>query len=391
MHKRQLKSLPVLMHHLVSNDTTHISVRPEYFEQQCRLLAENGWFGVGLQEAEDFLLHGAPLPEKSFLLTFDDGYLDNYVHAWPIMRKYGHKGVVFAVTHRLDQAQQDCAAQNPGSQTPVCTPLARPTPIRPTLEDVWAGHCASEDIAGVDRLYHQDGLGFTVRKDLFMNWDEARLMEQSGVMAIAGHSLRHGSVFAGPEFSGFQQPGNITRTFLQTTPASCFGLPDFERAPELGHRAFLPNPDLVEDIKNLVPQEEALARDFFASPKQVRSLQTLLEKYKNNLGEYESPEAQITRQRDIMRENQAVLRRELGHSVRSFCWPWGSFCEPAREQGLAEGFAIFYTTRPGINRPGEHLAVSRLKVKDRNDAWLLKRLRLYSRPLLGALYLKMRL
>ena len=65
-------------------------------------MAEHGWRGIGLDEAEAFLLEGAPLPPRSLLITFDDGYLDNYVYAWPILRKYGHKGVVFAVTDRME-------------------------------------------------------------------------------------------------------------------------------------------------------------------------------------------------------------------------------------------------------------------------------------------------
>ena len=109
MKKKNLQTLPVLMHHLISNDTTHISVLPSIFETQCRTLAEKGWFGIGLREAEEFFINGRPLPEKSFLLTFDDGYLDNYVYAWPILRKYGHKGVIFVVTERIDAAQERCA------------------------------------------------------------------------------------------------------------------------------------------------------------------------------------------------------------------------------------------------------------------------------------------
>ena len=108
-------SLPVLMYHYVSRFPGAIAVSPEHFEDQCRGMAEHGWRGIGLDEAEAFLLKGAPLPPRSLLITFDDGYLDNYVYAWPILRKYGHKGVVFAVTERMEAGKK----------------------CRPTLADVW--------------------------------------------------------------------------------------------------------------------------------------------------------------------------------------------------------------------------------------------------------------
>ncbi len=380
--QKQSKSLPVLMHHIISNDTTHISVTPSAFEAQCKELAENGWFGVGLHEAEEFLINGAPLPEKSFLLTFDDGYLDNYVYAWPIMKKYGHKGVIFAVAERLNHAQKQCATQTAKDRS-----LARRT-----FEDVWNGKCSPEELPDVDKRIYRDALGFSRRNDMFFNWDEARLMEKSGEIAIAGHSMRHGWVFTGPSSSGFARPGDALRTFVQTEPESLWGLPNFERGPELSSRAFIPSPALFEAIKELVPQEDAAAAvAFFNSTDRVAALERLVAGFKDKLGVFESREETARRMRGIMEDNQAVLRKELGHGARSFCWPWGNFCEDARKQGQAAGFEVFYTTSLGINRPGRPLAVHRFKVKNRIDTWLLNRVRIYSRPLLGSFYLKMRL
>ena len=77
MKKRQLKSLPVLMHHLISNDTSHLSVRPAIFEEQCRSLAEKGWF-EGLHDSLKRRLSASrsplwlTLPEQSFAETEAD-------------------------------------------------------------------------------------------------------------------------------------------------------------------------------------------------------------------------------------------------------------------------------------------------------------------------------
>ena len=87
------RSLPVLMYHYISRYRGSIAVSPETFEAHCRGMAEAGWRGVGLDEAEAFFLEGAPLPARSALITFDDGFLDNYVYAWPILKKIGRAHV----------------------------------------------------------------------------------------------------------------------------------------------------------------------------------------------------------------------------------------------------------------------------------------------------------
>lgn len=379
--QRRLKSLPVLMYHIISHDTSHICVPPPVFEAQCKALADNGWSGVGLREAEDFLVNGASLPARSFLLTLDDGYLDNYVHAWPIMRKYGHKGVIFAVADRISLAQRQCARLNP----------AEKNVSRFTAEDVQNGRCPPDGLPPVDSLLGVDALGFTVRQDQFFNWDEARRMERSGEITVAGHSVRHGSVFTSPRYSGFIRPGNRLRTFTQTEPDSFWGLPNFQRGPELAHRAFIPSPALIETIKNLVPQNDVAAAEFFASPGKVALLEKQVSAFADRLGQFESREDMIRRMRGIMETTRETLRRELGSAPRSFCWPWGAFCQEAMEQGLAAGFEVFFTTGEGANPPGSALAVHRFKVKDKAGLWLLARMGIYSRPLLSGLYVKMRL
>src|ERR1700733_7268411 len=93
-------SIPVLMYHHVSQSGDSLTVSPENFESQISWLARNGFFTLTADEFARFL-HGSTMPRKSVLLTFDDGYLDNYVHAHSILLRYGLNAVMFLVTDRV--------------------------------------------------------------------------------------------------------------------------------------------------------------------------------------------------------------------------------------------------------------------------------------------------
>lgn len=369
------KSLPVVMHHYISRHVG-LSMSPELFEENCRHMAENGWRGVGLAEAEAFLLGEAPLPEKSFLFTFDDGYLDNYVYAWPILRKYGHQGVIFAVADSVNAAGQAQSGLGP----------------RPTLADVWAGKITPEELPDLHHPIQNDALGRETRVDRFITWEEARIMEESGVMAVAGHSLRHQGVFSGPEYSGFLKPGPNTTPFPRDSVDGglFWGCPKFKTTAELGGRAFIPNPALVQAIKGLVPQDAPGAEEFFRNPAGEAELARLVESFASELGRHESDEEERERVGHIMNECRDTLRKELGHAVRSFCWPWGDRSAVAMRAGREAGFEVFYNVHRGVNVPGNNLNVNRFRAERKPGSWLLSRSQIYSRPLLGKLYCALR-
>lgn len=85
------------MYHHVSPAPGLVTVSPEHFRDQMRALAEAGWQTAGCAELAGFLA-GRPLPGKQVVLTFDDGYLDNYVHAFPVLKEFGLKAVIFLVS-----------------------------------------------------------------------------------------------------------------------------------------------------------------------------------------------------------------------------------------------------------------------------------------------------
>ncbi|MBF0705476.1 polysaccharide deacetylase family protein [Alkalihalobacillus hwajinpoensis] len=72
----------------------------EDFKQQMNVLHENGFFTLTLEEFEKYITSEIPVPEKSVLLTFDDGHKNNYIEAYPVLKKYDFHAVEFLITNR---------------------------------------------------------------------------------------------------------------------------------------------------------------------------------------------------------------------------------------------------------------------------------------------------
>lgn len=98
-------TLPVLMYHSVASEgpaaTARYRVRPEQFDAQLRYLKEAGFSSVTAGQWLAAARIRRPLPSRSVLLTFDDGYLDFHDTAWPILQRHGFSALVFLVTGRV--------------------------------------------------------------------------------------------------------------------------------------------------------------------------------------------------------------------------------------------------------------------------------------------------
>lgn len=92
-----ITSVPVLNYHMVGDLNQALCISAESFEQQMKYLYDNGYTTITPDQMMLHLKDGHPLPEKPVMITFDDGYLDNYSIAYPILKKYGHRAVFFLI------------------------------------------------------------------------------------------------------------------------------------------------------------------------------------------------------------------------------------------------------------------------------------------------------
>jgi peptidoglycan/xylan/chitin deacetylase (PgdA/CDA1 family) len=96
------QTVPVLSYHKISESKADaMTVTRESFESQMRFLKENGYRVVTMDEFFDFLDFKTDLPEKSVVITFDDGWRSLYELAFPILKRYGYPATLFISTRMI--------------------------------------------------------------------------------------------------------------------------------------------------------------------------------------------------------------------------------------------------------------------------------------------------
>lgn len=93
----------VLNYHKIDNMDISLSVRPEDFDKQMAYLKNNNYHIITPDDLYDNLEHGKELPSNPVVITFDDGYEDNYKNAYPILKKYGFPATIFVVSSFVSQ------------------------------------------------------------------------------------------------------------------------------------------------------------------------------------------------------------------------------------------------------------------------------------------------
>ena len=152
-------SVPVLMYHHVRPEAGMIACTPENFEDQLRWLQKQGYRSLTLAEFNEHL-NGKDVG-KAVLITFDDGYLDNWVYAYPLLQKYQFNATIFLVTSWLNHG-----------------------PLR--------SHLGQGDLPTCPEHYECEALVEQDRTDeVILRWSEVQAMRESGVVEFHSHTHTH--------------------------------------------------------------------------------------------------------------------------------------------------------------------------------------------------------
>jgi peptidoglycan/xylan/chitin deacetylase (PgdA/CDA1 family) len=273
------------------------------FEEKCRALQTHRFNSIFWSELYAYMDGSARIPANSIFLTFDDGYLDNWVYVFPLLKKYGLKGTIFV---------------NPDFVDPS-------TELRPNLEDVWSGKCRQEDlqVAG------------------FLNWSEMKAMEAAGVIDIQSHSMSHTWYFVGPKIVDIHVKKDIPShpwLFWNEKPERKpyylsedqqhflpFGSPIFEYEKALVATRFFPDSQAVAQTCQFVQSQGV---EGFAKRKEWQEeLKGFIKTITNGdgvfPGYYESQDQRLARIGQELADSKSIIEKELNKQVDFICWPGG--------------------------------------------------------------------
>jgi peptidoglycan/xylan/chitin deacetylase (PgdA/CDA1 family) len=167
-----MRSIPVFMYHHINRYAADlVTLTPEGFENHLRFLTEKGLQTIFLDELLEYLRGEKSFARPAVALTFDDGHLDNWLYAFPLLKKYGVKATIFVVTSWMSA----------GAPRAQWAPDGGPDQDLPRIPT----HQESKEMAAAGD--YEGGL----------RWEEARRMEESGLIDIQSHTHRHEDFFLG--------------------------------------------------------------------------------------------------------------------------------------------------------------------------------------------------
>jgi hypothetical protein len=325
-------------------------VGPERFEAQLRYLRANGYRMLDADELEA-RLRGEPGRDvgREVALTFDDATWTFWTYAFPLLRRYDAKAILFAIPGLVPED---------------------PT-THPSLADAWDGHSSLAEVAARG----------TVQP--LCTWRELQAMHASGMVDIQSHSLTHSLIPVSARVRDFVHPGFDAGSYANADlPLSSLdeperperklrlGAPVFEAASRLGPRPrFLEDPELTSALTRHVEAHGGTA--FFKQPAWCRELCGVLAAWPaERRGSFERPaDGREAMRRELVR-SKALLEEHLpGKAVRHFCYPWFESC------ALADGLAAeagYRTVHGGIDTKAGDPCALPLRIQRISEEYLFR-------------------
>ncbi len=152
---------PVLAYHRIQEKPEYgMDVATADFARQMEWLQRKGWRTISLDKIKECLDQNLFLPDRSFVITFDDGHKDNYSQALPVLGKYGFTALVYLTANYIGTTKYT---------------------VKTSTGRQWLAEKPAN-------WQDQDTINF--RKFEFLSWEEVGKMKAAG-LKFGAHTLNH--------------------------------------------------------------------------------------------------------------------------------------------------------------------------------------------------------
>ena len=97
--------LPIIMYHSLLKEKSRsgkYTITPDTLKQDLEYIKSNGYTTINMEELINYVYNDGTLPEKPIIITFDDGYYNNFGYAIPILKELNMKAVISIVGEYTD-------------------------------------------------------------------------------------------------------------------------------------------------------------------------------------------------------------------------------------------------------------------------------------------------
>ncbi len=207
VRKRTTKCIQIFVYHRVNEegDPFFPAIPTKLFERQLTYLASQ-YSVIGLEEAVERMKHG-DVPDNTVVITFDDGYRDNYLNAFPILKKLSLPATIFLATDAMDSRRvlwhdrvfsafretrqevleaigQDKMRFQLGTLREKLEAQGEVLKVLRSLKEEERAECLGRLIEALQVEGKQEA------EHLMLSWDEVRLMHEGGI-SYGSHTITH--------------------------------------------------------------------------------------------------------------------------------------------------------------------------------------------------------
>lgn len=282
-----------LMYHSVDSEKGKGGIFVDEFEEHIKWIKDKKTFKMEELKGLDY-----KLPKNSILITFDDGYKNNYTLAFPILKKYNMKATIFLNTK------------------------------------------------------------FIEKDDAYLNWAEIREMYESGLVDFQLHTHSHQLTIKNIDVLGFYD--EESSPYFKRESYSLFfdgnydekrdagklnGLPVFKLRSKISIPGYKAKKDFVEKYRNVMePQENNMSEK-----EKKEFLNKLFKERKDEFFDKISEEQFKETVKFEILENKKIISEKLGKIPDCLAYPWGHRYKGNRDDIKKLGVDVFITTRKGVN------------------------------------------